>query len=125
MWKTWIAMEFTITCMYNLFLSIMYSVLVVCERAQYKTSCIQYKHVAVINLTISYSSSHFLSPQEDLQEKAGPLGHIYYLLDPINDPIHSVPTPQKTKPPLPNNLPPTSPHRANSLICSEHPRVDS
>ena len=53
-------MEFTITCMYNLFLSIMYSVLVVCERAQYKTSCIQYKHVAVINLIISLFIVSFL-----------------------------------------------------------------
>ncbi len=53
------------------------------------------------------------------------MGHLYYLLDPVDDPIHSVPTPQSTKPPLPDNLPPMSPHRANSLIDSERQGVDS
>ena len=61
------------------------------------------------------------SIQEDLQERAGPFCHLYYLLDPMDDRKHSAPSPHNDqKPPLPNHLPPTSPaHRANSLASND------
>lgn len=55
-----------------------------------------------------------------MKEIAGPHGHLYYLLDPLDDPgkvNHRSPSPDA--PPLPNHRPPTiSPahvsHRSNS-----------
>lgn len=58
--------------------------------------------------------------QEDLQERAGPFGHLYYLLDPADNHSHLNPSPSgNPKPPLPTHLPPTSPaHKVNSLASN-------
>lgn len=52
-----------------------------------------------------------------MQEVAGPHGHLYYLLDPLDEPgkpVEKSPSPEA--PPLPNHRPPSlSPiHRSNS-----------
>lgn len=56
-----------------------------------------------------------------MKEIAGPHGHLYYLLDPLEDPGKvNDRTPSPEVPPLPNNRPPSlSPtHRSNSSQVS-------